>query len=46
MGDFNARIQRKLNNSETPVGPHTFDKMNDTFGGVDEDNRVAEKRNS
>ena len=26
MGDFNARIQRKLNEQETPIGKHTFDK--------------------
>ena len=33
-----------MNNSETPVGPHTFDKMNDTFGGVDDNDRVTENR--
>ena len=28
LGDFNARIQRKMTEAETPIGPHTFDKHN------------------
>ena len=27
MGDFNARIQGKQDETETPIGPHTFDNL-------------------
>ena len=29
MGDFNARIQIRQDETETAIGPHTFDKHND-----------------
>ena len=32
MGDFNARVQKKLNASETSIGNHTFDKYGDRIG--------------
>ena len=32
MGDFNARVQKKLNEQERCVGEHTFDKHRDRIG--------------
>ena len=50
MGDFNARIQRKLNEQDTPVGKHTLDKIFDRLGehatdDIDGEERVIENRN-
>ena len=44
MGDFNARIQRKLNENETAVGKHTFDTNFDRLGENATDDLEAEER--
>ena len=36
MGDFNARIQTKQDDSESPIGPHTFDANRNKLDGQSE----------
>ena len=33
IGDFNARIQVKQDNTETAIGPYTFDPTNNKLTG-------------
>ena len=44
IGDFNARIQRKLSTLEKPVGPFTFDKNNDNMDRRTPEDLVRENR--
>ena len=43
FGDFNARIQIKLNEEETCIGNHTFNKENITIER--QDDKATERRN-
>ena len=44
MGDFNARVQKKLNEQEQCVGEHTFDKHRDRIGERATDYPTRENR--
>ena len=44
IGDFNARIQKKLSPLEKPVGPFTFDKNNDTMNRRTPEDLAKENR--
>ena len=44
MGDFNARVQKKLNLQEQFMGNHTFDKHGDRIGERAQDYPARENR--
>ena len=44
VGDFNARIQKKLSDNETPIGTHLFDRHNDTLDSRTPEDKVRGNR--